>query len=1377
MEAVTSTFEAPDPAQRTVSASAGRAFRMPSRRSLILAGLVWIGLASIVALRQPPSGDPRQSTGPRQFAWWWRPIERNPLLRLAATRPLLRIRRHPETGALYATGEGGLILRSSDGGRTWSQRPVTWLRNPASPELPTAAPARRSSNAEADDVRLASFDQSSPRDMVQQALPKGGDSKNVDKKAPSYDAPAQNAPPPAAIAEEPWRPVRFGELTDITFASKGRAWAIGTWGTVLRSTDGGDTWTQLGTGIRNDLHSIAAVQGGAVLCAGSQDRSSVWYSDDAGATWSSSSSMAADSGGVVSIVQRIDGETWLSKPDALLSSTDGCRTWRSRLVRRESGDFGELQFSQDGRVGWAASDGPVHRTDDGGQTWHPSESLLERPAVFHFRDESRGWLADEAGNVYATADGGGRWTKQAARLRYPTGLLADGDEVFGASRQDGLVVSRDAGATWSPVTAPHVRRIFFLPDGQRGWAVGEQGIILATRDGGRSWLPQASGVTDTLRDVQFIEDGQRGWVVGGDGPFGVEGALLVTTDGGTRWLRQSLDARAPAPSLIHIERDERRGTIIDAAGVYTTADGGSSWQRTDSGAGSYSPRVSVRLDDGWLFTDFFGEPFRYRSGMQLPERLPVVDASALARDSRGWIWAVGTDGSVQVSQDYGATWQRRDVAASDNLTAVAFSLVGRQGWIAGPRGVVFATRNGGDSWERRDVASSASWHGITALPTGGAIALAGGAAMYRTTDGAEWTPIEYRVFPAPWYYVAVALGLGILTLVLSSGPEVVVSKQPSVADVFVSDRPLERGDPDALALNRVASGIARYLANEKTDAPLTIAITGEWGSGKTSLMNLSRAILQDFGFRTVWFNAWHHQTEEHLLGALIESLRRNALQPWWAPRGFAVRIRLLIFRGMRQWLPAAAALVGFGVAAGYFLQEPADRLWDAGSWLKGLLNFDASRLTTEHTFDVLSIVGTAGGLTRLLRGMQAFGASGKRLSTALTSYDPLKDLRLPTGFRHQFADTFRDITRALAPQQLVIFIDDLDRCQPANVVATLEMVNFLVSSGRCIVIIGMARDRVERCVGIGFKDVAELGADEAVRGDPRLIASRRLERFARQYLEKLINIEIPVPQASPAASKQLLSTAFHRRDAYRQRWAASAVSLGQWLSAAVVVMALAMAGYRGGIWIHNEAARIDVREREEASRQKPQESTGAQAQKPAAPAEAVASAAGREPSSGRPGIEAVLVPAAEGSPWWPPVAFMVGVGVLLAIPRLARVPVHVEHDSTTFTDALDRWFPLVYRKTSTPRAIKRFLNRVRFYAMSQRDAARPAAGDAPDPIPEDALVALSVMQHAGASTVDEALADAASDVDAMWRVQLTRDLEAALPYRDPFRRMSEGVSM
>ena len=124
------------------------------------------------------------------------------------------------------------------------------------------------------------------------------------------------------------------------------------------------------------------------------------------------------------------------------------------------------------------------------------------------------------------------------------------------------------------------------------------------------------------------------------------------------------------------------------------------------------------------------------------------------------------------------------------------------------------------------------------------------------------------------------------------------------------------------------------------------------------------------------------------------------------------------------------------------------------------------------------------------------------------------------------------------------------------------------------------------------------------------------------------------------------------------------------------------------------------------------------------------------------------------------------VALLVAVPRLGRVPVHVEHDSKTFTEALDRWFPLVYEKTSTPRAIKRFLNRVRFYAMSQRAQEDTA-------IPEPALVALSVLQHTGRLHDLERPHLLPMEPTA----QRMSDLSEASSHLAAFRHMAEGVSM
>ena len=71
----------------------------------------------------------------------------------------------------------------------------------------------------------------------------------------------------------------------------------------------------------------------------------------------------------------------------------------------------------------------------------------------------------------------------------------------------------------------------------------------------------------------------------------------------------------------------------------------------------------------------------------------------------------------------------------------------------------------------------------------------------------------------------------------------------------------------------------------------------------------------------------------------------------------------------------------------------------------------------------------------------------------------------------------------------------------------------------------MDRRQIEYCVGLGFEKLVEgLPEDEliyATEETPDRAGKQRA--FARHYLEKLINIEVPVPALDDAATDSLLS--------------------------------------------------------------------------------------------------------------------------------------------------------------------------------------------------------------------------------------------------------------
>jgi predicted KAP-like P-loop ATPase len=79
-------------------------------------------------------------------------------------------------------------------------------------------------------------------------------------------------------------------------------------------------------------------------------------------------------------------------------------------------------------------------------------------------------------------------------------------------------------------------------------------------------------------------------------------------------------------------------------------------------------------------------------------------------------------------------------------------------------------------------------------------------------------------------------------------------------------------------LNRQASveALATLLHDDALDTPMVVGIQGDWGSGKTSVMQLLMEQLQPAGL-CIWFDAWRYGTERlaiwrGLVTTLVESV-------------------------------------------------------------------------------------------------------------------------------------------------------------------------------------------------------------------------------------------------------------------------------------------------------------------------------------------------------------------------------------------------------------------------------------------------------------------------------------------------------------------------
>jgi len=1440
---------------------AGKVRRFARPRTLWLAAaMVLLIAATIVAFRQPPRPDPWSTPIAGTPAWWMAPIERNAPSRI----PYVGADLHSVFGLnggdhVWIVGSDGLILFSHDGGGNWRQGTIEAEAPGGPPEAPSALKAlslflpreRPGEEAPISPAVARPGDDTAAWIPARAENPQRQDAKRIVPLNPAVQKAAERSgnvndgsggTAPQAQEGSGAQPVvketKSGpSLNAVTFTDEKNGWAVGEAGTILTTGDGGAKWTRENSGVSVALNAVAFASTGVGWAVG--DRGVVLRRDGQGWSRPPNASPGSESGSIRSLWLKADGrDGWAVGENGLLLHFDGS-AWKSADDASGAGSASDLEavwLTPDGSRGWAVGgSGAVLRL--AGERWGqapgmPDGIVRDRlRAIWLTPDASRGWAVSSGGTLLEydgrawAVDSHASAVSRGGRL---SSVWVAEDLSDGWAVGDGGQILRHAGADWIAYSGwtgrsgveragdlswvGQVTRARFV-SATRGCATGSAGFIATTDDGGTTWTRRSSGTDETLHDLRFLDE-RTGWVVGD------AGVIRVTRDGGVTWSKQSSDTQGSLVSVDFI--DSNQGWALGEPGpLIGTQDGGETWTKAPGNAGNFPsapsvlrlrsyPMVAIRIASAsraWAFrsggalrTDDGGLTWSMVEGLTTSFQPSDVDLAG-----PNAVFLVGNGGRIFVTLDGGGKWNERNGDTLQHLLAVDF-ISETTGWAVGTHGTILATSDGGATWTPRTSGTSLPLIAVRFENDGKkGIAVASNLATFRTHDGGvTWDAPWPSKWPAPWYFVSL-VGVALLASRAFKAPPPEVAPKRSVADLLVSDRPLQPGDPDPLDLNDVALGLSRFLRNEKTDPPLTIAVTGRWGSGKSSLMNLVVADLKKAGFPTVWFNAWHHQKEEHLLASLLETIRLQAVPPLWKPGGIAFRLRLLARRSRRR-LPVLLVLaVAFSLCLGYYrshsgewekarsvaeeffhkiVEEPVASAWDVvqapvslSMTLFGLLvHLGDQSQTKVPAGSILGLVLTSGGALVLasVKGFRAFGFKGASLGEVLGGILGTRDPKREAGSRNTFATEFKDVTTALGRRNLLVAIDDLDRCRPENVAEVLEAVNFLVSSGDCFVVMGMDPGWVRGSIGLAYKEVAaemmakeEEGADAGgvsapgaeIKPSSDARARELREDFARQYLEKLVNVEVPIPVPTGEESRKLLPVVKDEEAATRSarsrldRIARIVPKAAAW----ILAVGLTLGAYAvGNVFLrplHGTTAERDAAsDGEDGKTPSPGTTTG-----PASSRQGAVDAARRrdDSSASTPGRTGPLfVPGA--SPrrqvWFLQVTVAGMVLLLVGLIRLSTPAEMIVRDSPQFAAALLAWHPLVAAHNGTPRGIKRFVNRVRYYAMCQRSgggvvtwlekllarlvpggrAAIAAAGKTrPEKeIPEEILVALGALGHA-----------------------------------------------
>ncbi|WP_157248267.1 KAP family P-loop NTPase fold protein [Nonomuraea typhae] len=243
---------------------------------------------------------------------------------------------------------------------------------------------------------------------------------------------------------------------------------------------------------------------------------------------------------------------------------------------------------------------------------------------------------------------------------------------------------------------------------------------------------------------------------------------------------------------------------------------------------------------------------------------------------------------------------------------------------------------------------------------------------------------------------------------------------------------------DRLDFTRYADALAEVITDAATETPFTIGVFGPWGSGKSSLLRmLDQRLAEDHAERVVrvHFNPWVHRREPNMLLPLLHTLHDALAED----------------RGNR-------------------FREVA-----------GKLGYVIANLTSDALLKRLS----GGAVT-----MDRIGELAERYAEQRGKVE--SEMR---NLRRTLQEQADDV--AAKGARLLILVDDLDRCEPHEIIDLLESVKLFLDLRHVLVVIAVAKNVVDRGVAVKYKDFG-FGPDKVVEiGD--------------EYLDKMIQLPLYLP--------------------------------------------------------------------------------------------------------------------------------------------------------------------------------------------------------------------------------------------------------------------------
>jgi hypothetical protein len=342
--------------------------------------------------------------------------------------------------------------------------------------------------------------------------------------------------------------------------------------------------------------------------------------------------------------------------------------------------------------------------------------------------------------------------------------------------------------------------------------------------------------------------------------------------------------------------------------------------------------------------------------------------------------------------------------------------------------------------------------------------------------------------------------------------EASISAEPSTGRWLYADKPLEPGDEDPLGFGAYADALALLMDWKDTSTPLTIAINGPWGSGKTSLAKMAEARLPigsdwDAPHVICWFDAWANDDAPNLGAAFAAAVAKgvNRQRRWWVR--LVVPLPSVMLSPEQRW----RRRLWFGVLA--VVLAAAAVFWPTGgSLLSPFL----------HPGATVSGMGHGTAATRLAWPLLAVAVIvlAQKLAPSVQGVARWIDNPGSEAARGSMQDASRQLRRLIAQalrgkRRLMIFVDNLERCRPPRAVEVCEVVSQLIAHPEVVTVLIGDMDTIALSAEIKYAALESIAqgttGTQGPGGTPGAGSVGPAGAYGRAYLEKLIQIQLRLP--------------------------------------------------------------------------------------------------------------------------------------------------------------------------------------------------------------------------------------------------------------------------